>query len=157
MICKCCKKVEPNSRWNERFGKHELCEKCLREHEKFKSEYISRVFKQAGIKNSCGFLTVKALLRDRNEIITIVEERLFDIMDLGKLIYEIEDALKDDVLPDDPLGTRVVRHVLCKSQYSNKRILLLSNSKISNMIQAFYNTGSVVFIEYSNYPKEMRI
>ena len=72
------------------------------------------------------------------------------------LIDEIEGALKDDVLPDYPFGDRVVRFTLCKPKYSNKRMLLLSNSKISNMIQAFYNTDSIVSIEYSNYPREMR-
>ena len=155
MICKCCKKIEPESRWNKRFGKHELCEKCLRDHEHAKSEYISRVCKQAGIKNSYGFLTVKAHLRDSREIITIIEERLIDRMDLGILIYELEDALKDDVLPRDPFGSRVITFALYKRKYDGKNIYL-RNSEINNMIEAFYNTGSVVYIEYSDYSEEMR-
>lgn len=156
MICKCCGKIEPNSRWNERFGKHELCEKCLRYHEHTKSEYISRVMKQTGIKNMIGYLTVKVLLRDNKEIITIIEERPIDRMDFGFLIDEIEDALKDDVLPDYPFGSMVVRYTLTKNRYNGKK-MRLSNSEINNIIDAFYNTDSIVCIEYSDYPKEMRL
>lgn len=157
MKCKWCGKIEPDSRWNERFGKHELCEKCLREHEHFKSEYIFNAFKQAKIKNMLGYLTVKALVRDSNEIITIVEERPFDRLDFGILIDKIEDALKNDVLPDyAPFYFREVRYTLYKSEYNGKNIRL-SNSEINNMIQTFYNTGSIVCIEYSDYPEEMRL
>lgn len=153
--CKDCGKIEPKSRWNEHFGKHELCEKCLREHEHFKCEYISRVFKQAGIKNSYGYLTIKALPRDSKEVITIIKERLIDRMDLGILIYELEDALKDDIFPDNPFCSQVVIFTLLKSRYNGKNILL-RNSEINNMIETFYNTGSVVCIEYSDYSEEMR-
>lgn len=156
MKCKDCDRIEPESRWNKRFGKHELCEKCLREHEHFKCEYIFDVFKQAGIKNSYGYLTVKALTRDSHEIITIIEERLIDRLDLGRLIDELEDALKDDVFPDYPYGSFGARFMLYKYKYNGKNIYL-SNSEINNMIEAFYNTGSVVCIEYSDYPKEMRL
>ena len=156
MKCKCCDKTEPESRWNKHFGKHELCEKCLRDHEHLKYRYISYVRKQAGIKNSCGYLTVKALTRDSHEIITIIEERLIDRLDLGKLIDELEDALKDDVFPDYPYGSFGVRFMLYKYKYNGKNIYL-RNSEINNMIEAFYNSGYVVYIEYSDYPNEMRL
>lgn len=153
MICKCCGNIEPASRWNRRFGKHELCEKCLRLDEQLKCEYISRAFQHAGIKNSYGYLTVKALPSDSKEVITIIEERLIDRMDLGILIYELEDALEEDVLPDDLLGSWVLRYRLYKSRYNGKNIYL-RNSEINNTIETFYNTGSIVGIEYSDYPEE---
>lgn len=155
MKCKCCKKIESDSRWNKRFGKHELCEKCLRIHEDFKYEYISRVIKQAGIKNMYGYLTVKALPRDNKEIITIIEERPFDRTDFGILMNKIEYALEDDVLPDNPFGSRVLRFTLSKDKCNDKNIYL-ENSEINNMIETFYNTGSVVYVEYSDYSEEMR-
>jgi len=156
MICKCCKKIEPESRWNKRFGKHELGEKCLRDHEHAKSEYISRVCKQAGIKNEYGFLTVKSWAKDSCEIITIIEDQLIDRMDFGKLIYELEDALKDDVLPREPFGSRVIKIPLHKSMYNGKHIFL-KNSEINNMIETFYNSGAMVYVEYSDYPKDERL
>ena len=156
MICKECGKTEPESRWNERFGKHELCEKCLRDHEHFKSKYISYVCKQARIKNSYGYLTVKASLIDSHEIITIVEERLIDRMNFAMLIKDLEDALQDDVLPDPPFGSRVVSFTFTKRKYNDKKISL-RNSEITNVIRVFYNAAAIMRIEYSDYPKEMRL